>query len=449
MLLQICNQLILLRNRKGDKPQMSHFRGIGRIAKDKFQAAVNGTKGAFCSLAGKMKNNPRIVRRLIAPVLSAVIIAGATIAWAPCTLALEVNYKGQVIGCISDKSIFSQAMQLLKNKLSKETAFYEEEPQYTVRVTYGDTVGDAQSLTRAIAKADGSIVEATGLYVDGELCVISRNSESIKTAVENLVLEYQSQVEAGRADIDNEISLSTAYYNQEKADELSLAKKDISDLLTVKVVRTEVYTNEIAYTTNTVTDDSEEIGYSKVTSSGQNGVEEVTEEISFVNGVEVSREVVSKEVVSEPVERTVVVGSKSRYDDPSYYASAGGAYFSWPVTSADFQYISAYWGDGRGHKAVDFAAQYGGKVLASADGTVSFSGWYDNDYGYTVIIDHGDGYQTLYAHCSSVGVVEGQKVSSGQRIASVGSTGRSTGPHVHFEVRIDGVRYNPAPFLGL
>ena len=85
---------------------------------------------------------------------------------------------------------------------------------------------------------------------------------------------------------------------------------------------------------------------------------------------------------------------------------------------------------------------------AAASGTVEFSGWSSNGFGYNIIIDHGNGVKTLYGHASKLLVSEGQKISAGQHIGNVGSTGQSTGNHLHFEVRINGQRVNPAPYIG-
>lgn len=96
----------------------------------------------------------------------------------------------------------------------------------------------------------------------------------------------------------------------------------------------------------------------------------------------------------------------------------------------------------RFHTGIDIACSYGTPIRAAGSGTVVFSGW-RRAYGLTVIIDHGNGVATLYAHCSRVYVSEGEKVEAGQVIAEVGSTGLSTGPHLHFEVRRYGTPINP------
>lgn len=99
------------------------------------------------------------------------------------------------------------------------------------------------------------------------------------------------------------------------------------------------------------------------------------------------------------------------------------------------------------HKGLDIAAPNGTPIKAAASGTVVYAGYNSSGYGYHVIISHSNGVQTLYGHCSSLDVSEGQSVSQGEVIAKVGSTGRSTGNHLHFEIRLNGVAQDPEPYI--
>ena len=98
------------------------------------------------------------------------------------------------------------------------------------------------------------------------------------------------------------------------------------------------------------------------------------------------------------------------------------------------------------HTGLDIANSTGTPIKAAASGTVTFAG-YKGSYGYMVVISHGNGVQTYYGHCSQLYVSVGQTVSQGATIAAVGSTGNSTGPHLHLEIRVNGVAYNPQNYL--
>jgi murein DD-endopeptidase MepM/ murein hydrolase activator NlpD len=117
-----------------------------------------------------------------------------------------------------------------------------------------------------------------------------------------------------------------------------------------------------------------------------------------------------------------------------------------PISSGFGNRVHPILGYSRFHAGVDFSASYGSTVRAADSGRVIFSGWYGG-YGQTVVIDHGNGLSTLYAHASRLFVREGQTVEQGQPVAAVGSTGLSTGPHLHFEVRRNGNPVNPMGYL--
>ncbi|KKS97744.1 MAG: peptidase M23 family protein [Candidatus Gottesmanbacteria bacterium GW2011_GWA2_43_14] len=125
---------------------------------------------------------------------------------------------------------------------------------------------------------------------------------------------------------------------------------------------------------------------------------------------------------------------------PQFIAGSGGK-FMWPTQGSITQYPVSY------HMAVDIANRAAPPIAAGDGGTVAFAGCLRYGYGCHIIINHADGYQTLYAHLSSLGVSPGQAVGRGQVIGKMGSTGRSSGTHLHFEVRRNGTILNPLSFL--
>ncbi|MBS5724813.1 MAG: peptidoglycan DD-metalloendopeptidase family protein [Clostridiales bacterium] len=150
----------------------------------------------------------------------------------------------------------------------------------------------------------------------------------------------------------------------------------------------------------------------------------------------------------EQLDRELTAYLQSLQAQNSSQVTADGE-FMWPLPVGQ-GYISCYYGDsdpnGSPHYAVDTAIAYGTPIYASNDGTILRSEFHSS-YGYYILIDHGDGRSTLYAHCSSLAVSAGQTVAKGQVIGYVGSTGFSTGNHLHFEFRVNGNRTNPLNYV--
>lgn len=161
--------------------------------------------------------------------------------------------------------------------------------------------------------------------------------------------------------------------------------------------------------------------------------------VTYKNEEEISRDIVLEEVDYEAVPKIVRRGTKV---PPTFIKPLSGGRLS-----SNFGGRSAPTkGASSNHKGIDWATPIGTAVMASSGGTVTKAGW-GSGYGYCVYIQHEDGKETRYGHLSKVLVSVGQKVSQGQKIALSGNTGRSTGPHVHFEIRINGVAVNPFDYL--
>lgn len=143
--------------------------------------------------------------------------------------------------------------------------------------------------------------------------------------------------------------------------------------------------------------------------------------------------------------------SSSASQSPSYSGGAKPNAGGWVWPCPGFYYISSYVGPrwGRTHNGLDIAGGsiYGKPIVAARAGTVIDAGWNSGGYGNYVMINHGDGFITIYGHMSSVAASNGQSVSAGQVIGYVGNTGRSTGPHLHFEVRLNGSVEDPLDYV--
>ena len=209
--------------------------------------------------------------------------------------------------------------------------------------------------------------------------------------------------------------------------------------LSIAIKEKITYKDYIYYTTKKVEDKSKYKGEKEVIEEGENGEKEVTALLSKINGKIVAKEIIEEKVIKEAKERVISEGTK-----PVPSKSATGSYLK-PISGGRISSPFGYRGR-EFHTGVDFATSVGTTVKASDGGKVAFAGW-SGDYGYVVFVDHGNGVQTRYAHLSRISVSVGQKVAKGETIAKTGNTGRSTGPHIHFEIRINGNPKNPLNYI--
>lgn len=214
--------------------------------------------------------------------------------------------------------------------------------------------------------------------------------------------------------------------------------------LTMTVVQQERYVDDIPFDIEYTDTANLYKGDYKVTSAGEYGAADVVANVTYVNGEETQRTILSSVTLREPVTEQRLQGTKER---PTWLPTGT---FRWPTTgriTSRFGGRSSPGGIGStNHKGIDIAGSYGTPIYAADGGTVTYSGWMGG-YGYLVQINHGNGYVTYYAHNSSLLVSVGDHVYKGQQIARMGSTGNSTGNHCHFEVRYNGVAKNPLNYL--
>lgn len=204
--------------------------------------------------------------------------------------------------------------------------------------------------------------------------------------------------------------------------------------LKIRITMGEVYEED--YNTDPIIIDNDTWYTTKevVLEEGTTGHRERNDVVVYENGMEVSRDMIHQTVI---VESKAAVIERGTVIPPTYIKPLAGGRFT-----------SGYgkrWG--RMHKGVDWACPVGTTVYASSAGTV-IQASYNGGYGYNVVISHPDGRMTRYAHNSKLLVSVGQHVEQGETIALSGNTGRSTGPHVHFEIYIDGSPVNPLKYIG-
>ena len=216
--------------------------------------------------------------------------------------------------------------------------------------------------------------------------------------------------------------------------------------LSVRTIDNVTYEGPVDYDIEEVDDPDLYQGYTKILTPGVEGWAIYNADVTYLNGVETDRVIYSTNVLSQPTTQVVAVGSKPR---PKTMATGS---FQWPIRGTiSSGYGNRYiFGSYSFHSGIDIAAPYGASIAAADGGKVIWSGkgtgsyW---SYGNYVVIDHENGLQTIYAHCSSLLVKAGERVFKGQVIAKVGATGRTTGNHCHFQVKKNGTTVSPWSYL--
>ena len=417
----------------------------------------------------------------------------------PYALAVQVN--GETVGYVANEDVFDTAREDVMERISYAGSDKTEltiEPSYTIAVAHH--MLDENEMADAIIQSAGDqIGEGTALYLDGELTAVCNDGDALRAYFTSRLEPYevpddpnvsvgfnkQVTLEDGLyfkdslqdyADVEKALSdvkqaqkvytvktgdtlwdiahkndltfrelcaLNTNFKggplneksNIREGDELIVTKEEAA--LEVRITRIETREEEVAFAIETTKSNEYTKGTTKVLQEGQNGLRRVTfQNVYDTNNVLVEQTILSTEVIKEPVNKKVVQGTKKVKSSTKFITGSGQ--FIWPVPN--YRYCSRWYG-GR-HRGVDICAPAGTPIYASAGGTVTKAGYNKagagTGYGYSVIINHGGGYSTVYAHCLSLTVSAGQTVKQGQLIGYVGSTGRSTGNHCHFEIRLNG-----------
>ena len=212
--------------------------------------------------------------------------------------------------------------------------------------------------------------------------------------------------------------------------------------LSVMNITNETYEEVIASPVEYIETPDLYVGDTKVKEQGEDGLALVNANVTYVNGVEVEREILASDTLKEPTTTYAYSGTTPRP------VTASNGYFIWPVRGTITSNFGGrnLWGSYDFHLGIDIAVPTGTSIKAADGGTVIKAGW-SGSYGNLVAIRHDNGYVTYYAHNSSILVSVGDKVYQGQVIARAGMTGNASGPHCHFEVRINGTSVNPRNYL--
>ncbi|HHY13841.1 MAG TPA: peptidoglycan DD-metalloendopeptidase family protein [Thermoanaerobacterales bacterium] len=447
----------------------------------------------FTKLVSKYKKNPYIIG-----IAVALVILISTISYYNFNTAFAVEVDGVEIGIVKNKTDFKTVINEITDELKAETG---SDVQVMDKVEFKKMKGFGHNITPEHELKDclGSMlkynVKAAVIVVSGQKAACVRDKDAAENVIEKVKTSFarndgKSKLE--EAEIEEEIVVKEDFLAPEEildeenaianiirgTDEIKVHKvkkgeslwtiarnnkMTVGDLKKanpqiknelirdgqelnlivpkpyVNVITKEVveYNESIPFTTKVERDSNLWSWETRVKKAGTRGVKEIKAMVICKNGVETEREILEEKITKEPSAQIVSRGTKSA-------PSRGTGRFLWPVSG---KITSLFGKRGREyHTGVDIGAPTGTYVKASDSGTVTFAGTSGN-YGRLVKIDHGNGYVTYYAHNSKLLVSRNEKVEKGQTIARVGSTGRSTGPHLHFEIRKNGSPINPMGFF--
>lgn len=379
----------------------------------------------------EIKNYKRTA--IIASVMVAVMIL-PIFPLSTLTLAYEVKYEDNAIGYVSNESEYKKAENIVNDKFVGSFDNSLELSAAIVPSNSLNTVSEiSKNLTDNLAMND-DVVNAYGIYVGNKCIAASFDKLLLLNAIES----YKSNVQAkNNADIvvfDKTVQIKGCLSFEEKLTDLENTTALIEQFVDYRVGYFKTDVKNLKHKTVKKDDDSLYEGFERIKTEGCDGKQEVKTLVWYKNNKKVLSEIVEKKTVEKAKTEVILIGTKERPQ-----VDLKGAKLLWPIAKGASCYISSGFGprSGRLHKGIDIIANYGTDIVAAADGVVTRSSWFES-YGYCVDIRHSNGTLTRYAHCSKLIVSVGEQVVAGQTIAKIGSTGRSTANHLHFEVRPNG-----------
>lgn len=290
-------------------------------------------------------------------------------------------------------------------------------------------------------------VTLKALNIDGKNIGYVTNKEEFNNAIKKVASAYSTNLNIDENKItsinvkgnisfkDEKVNISKLSSEEELADNIIKNKS----LIDVDIVVNDTRLVDIEPSVKIERSEELLIGESKVT-EGKKGKKEQNINITYRNGEKKSVSVLSENIIEQSSSKVITKGTKSILNGTS-------AVFTSPTRGGT---ITSNFGErwGKNHNGLDIAGNIGDPVMAALDGKVK-STFYERDgYGNVVILEHEGGIETRYAHMSKIGVKTGDTIKKGDIVGEVGSTGRSTGPHLHFEVRVNGSPVDPQKYIG-
>ncbi len=473
------------------------FRTIKEIVKDSRKDKTRSARkemGAYVKEG--MEKHKDLVRTLYSyavPAACGLLFVTVVTIGLTREYAINIFVDGENVGVVSNYKVLENANKIIENKLvsTDEQAWNLNSSIKMVSTGRKDILDERQLANKILETSSENIVEATGLYVNGEFAGAVQDATKLNRALQRLKAPYEngdsnrkvSFVEDVRVldgifftdsvvpdeelatKVGSEVSGAKYYTVQSGDNPWNIARrngittntlyslnpnKNFTGLwpgeelvvsasvpfLQVKYVETTTRQVEVDYKTKTEKNNSMTLGTSKTTVKGVKGLNEEVVETTYIDGVFQDEDIVQVTVLREPVTEVVQQGTLWN----GTVITGGSGRLIWPTGGG--RVSRGFTGQYPAHNGVDIAGPVGTHIYAADSGVVTKALYTNRGYGVYIEIEHG-GYQTLYGHNSRLLVSVGQQVQKGQLIAYMGSTGNSTGPHLHFEVKRGNYRYDP------
>lgn len=392
-------------------------------------------------------------KKLAALAAGALVCIALVMAMCMGGTPVGITVDGQQIAAVSSEEA---ANTIITSYLQDKTTELGAEVAYAENVTTAPAAEGSKKVSRNAAKqalADNTtlMINGAAICVDGNPVVYMATETAAKQALEYLKKSYipsDSTMTVLDAKFAEDVTVSATQAKVADLKDLNDAKLALKGdaeqeaPIHVLVVLEKTKTEPVPFDTVYETDSSMRYGDSKTKQPGQDGEREVTIQMVQTNGVETARQEISSNTLVEAVDAIVVQGAivKTAARSTTFVTNAG---MIWPTTATR---ISSGYGARRGHTGIDIDGDFGDPVWAAKAGTVASAG-YNGSYGLDVVIDHGDGLKTRYAHLQSICVSAGDEIEIGEQLGEEGSTGNSTGSHLHFEVILNGEQVNPNNYI--
>lgn len=360
-----------------------------------------------------------------------------------CTGGYEIIVEGKSIGYVDDAADYSEVVEMINERvvpLYGEEAAFDKEVEFVGAFVAREELASKKELFENVAELSEYMTKACVIKINGETEIAFNDELEAKMVIDSLLKQFSRPEAVTRLADTLEyksefVRVADVYTVQEGLDYIIE-----NNLIRVSSVETISYYEAVSPGRIEQPNDTMYKGSVEIISEGAAGENLVTADVEYINGVEAQTTVTSEIVVTKPVDEVVRVGTKEvppGMGTDEFIAPAEGRFTSG---------FGARWG--RTHRGIDIASAVGTTISAADGGTVAFAGS-NSSYGLYIVIDHKNGYETYYAHCSKLCVRQGDVVQKGQKIAEMGNTGNSTGPHCHFEIHYNGELKNPTDYVSV